>query len=136
MYLYRAVDSDGNTIEFMLSPTRDARAARTERKTGTPRLPPPWYQARDWVRVAGSLRLPIGNVEMSVVDEAAQPESLVPTEAVGQREGRSEALAGRIASSSEMELVVRPVGERACPLLRSTARKPGGDDDRVGKPHY
>jgi IS6 family transposase len=29
MYLYRAVDSDGNTLEFLLSPTRDAEA--TER---------------------------------------------------------------------------------------------------------
>src|SRR5438270_9553670 len=28
MYLYRAVDSDGNTVEFMLSPTRDAQAAK------------------------------------------------------------------------------------------------------------
>ena len=28
MYLYRAVDSDGATVEFMLSPTRDARAAK------------------------------------------------------------------------------------------------------------
>lgn len=28
MYLYRAVDSDGNTIEFMLSPTRDGQAAK------------------------------------------------------------------------------------------------------------
>lgn len=28
MYLYRAVDSDGNTIEFMLSPTRDAVSAK------------------------------------------------------------------------------------------------------------
>lgn len=28
MYLYRAVDSDGNTIEFMLSPTRDAFSAK------------------------------------------------------------------------------------------------------------
>ena len=28
MYLYRAVDSDGNTIEFLLSPTRDAQAAK------------------------------------------------------------------------------------------------------------
>src|ERR1700692_724127 len=27
MYLYRAVDSEGNTIEFLLSPTRDAEAA-------------------------------------------------------------------------------------------------------------
>lgn len=27
MYLYRAVDSDGNTIEFMLSPARNAQAA-------------------------------------------------------------------------------------------------------------
>ncbi len=27
MYLYRAVDSDGNTMEFMLSPTRDGIAA-------------------------------------------------------------------------------------------------------------
>jgi transposase-like protein len=28
MYLYRAVDSDGNTVEFMLSRTRDAMAAK------------------------------------------------------------------------------------------------------------
>ena len=27
MYLYRAVDSEGNTLEFLLSPTRDAKAA-------------------------------------------------------------------------------------------------------------
>jgi IS6 family transposase len=27
-YLYRAVDSEGNTIEFLLSPTRDAEAAK------------------------------------------------------------------------------------------------------------
>ena len=27
MYLYRAVDSDGDTLEFLLSPTRDAEAA-------------------------------------------------------------------------------------------------------------
>jgi transposase, IS6 family len=28
MYLYRAVDSDGNSLEFLLSPTRDAEAAK------------------------------------------------------------------------------------------------------------
>src|SRR6266576_2322916 len=28
MYLSRAVDSDGNTLEFLLSPTRDAEAAK------------------------------------------------------------------------------------------------------------
>jgi transposase, IS6 family len=28
MYLYRAVDSDGNTLEVLLSPTRDAEAAK------------------------------------------------------------------------------------------------------------
>ena len=28
MYLYRAVDSDGNTLEFLLSPTRDTEAAK------------------------------------------------------------------------------------------------------------
>jgi len=28
MYLYRAVDSGGNTLEFLLSPTRDAEAAK------------------------------------------------------------------------------------------------------------
>ena len=28
MYLYRAVDSAGNTLEFLLSPTRDAEAAK------------------------------------------------------------------------------------------------------------
>src|SRR3954464_15692257 len=28
MYLYRAVDSDGSTVEFMLSPTRDAVSAK------------------------------------------------------------------------------------------------------------
>jgi IS6 family transposase len=27
MYLYQAVDSEGNTLEFLLSPTRDAEAA-------------------------------------------------------------------------------------------------------------
>jgi transposase-like protein len=27
-YLYRAVDSEGNTLEFLLSPTRDAKAAK------------------------------------------------------------------------------------------------------------
>ena len=28
MYLYRAVDSEGNTLEFLLSPTRDAESAK------------------------------------------------------------------------------------------------------------
>ncbi len=28
MYLYRAVDSEGNTLEFLLSPRRDAQAAK------------------------------------------------------------------------------------------------------------
>ncbi|GHP00404.1 IS6 family transposase [Reticulibacter mediterranei] len=28
MYLYRAVDSNGQTLEFLLSPTRDAQAAK------------------------------------------------------------------------------------------------------------
>ncbi len=28
MYLYRAIDSEGNTLEFLLSPTRDAQAAK------------------------------------------------------------------------------------------------------------
>jgi len=28
MYLYRAVDSQGNTLEFLLSPRRDAEAAK------------------------------------------------------------------------------------------------------------
>src|SRR5690242_17448659 len=28
IYLYRAVDSQGNTLEFLLSPTRDAEAAK------------------------------------------------------------------------------------------------------------
>jgi IS6 family transposase len=28
MYLYRAVDSEGNTLEFLLSPSRDAEAAK------------------------------------------------------------------------------------------------------------
>jgi transposase, IS6 family len=28
-YLYRAVDSEGNTLEFLLSPTRDAQAAKS-----------------------------------------------------------------------------------------------------------
>jgi IS6 family transposase len=28
MYLYRAVDAEGNTLEFLLSPTRDAEATK------------------------------------------------------------------------------------------------------------
>jgi transposase-like protein len=27
-YLYRAVDSEGNTLEFLLNPTRDAEVAK------------------------------------------------------------------------------------------------------------
>ena len=45
MYLYRAVDSQGNTLEFRLSPTRDAAAAKrffsntlTAPHTTTPRV--------------------------------------------------------------------------------------------------
>ncbi len=45
MYLYRAVDSQGNTLEFRLSPTRDAQAAKaffaktlTALHTTTPRV--------------------------------------------------------------------------------------------------
>jgi transposase, IS6 family len=45
MYLYRAVDSGGNTVEFMLSPTRDAvsakrffRKALRARHTAPPRV--------------------------------------------------------------------------------------------------
>ena len=42
-YLYRAVDADGNTLDFMLSETRDATAAKTFfRKTlGAPHTVPP-----------------------------------------------------------------------------------------------
>ena len=39
MYLYRAVDSEGNTLEFLLSPTRDAEAA--QRFFHTKALPSP-----------------------------------------------------------------------------------------------
>src|SRR6266487_4028479 len=45
MYLYRAVDFQGNTLEFLLSPTRDAQAAKhlfsralAEPHTSTPRV--------------------------------------------------------------------------------------------------
>lgn len=45
MYLYRAVDSNGNTVEFMLSPSRDAvsakrffRKALRARHTSPPRV--------------------------------------------------------------------------------------------------
>ncbi len=43
MYLYRAVDSDGNTVEFMLNLTRNAQAANASSVRhcgpGTQRLP-------------------------------------------------------------------------------------------------
>jgi IS6 family transposase len=45
MYLYRAVDSRGNTLEFLLSPTRDTQAAKrffaktlSASHTSTPRV--------------------------------------------------------------------------------------------------
>jgi DDE superfamily endonuclease len=31
MYLYKAADSDSNTVDFILSPTRDAAAAKRKR---------------------------------------------------------------------------------------------------------
>jgi transposase, IS6 family len=43
MYLYRAVDSQGNTLEFLLSPTRDAEAAKRffSKTLGAPHTVPP-----------------------------------------------------------------------------------------------
>jgi transposase, IS6 family len=41
MYLYRAVDSRGNTLEFLLSPTRDAEAAKRFFSKSWLRLIPP-----------------------------------------------------------------------------------------------
>src|SRR5690242_3837412 len=35
MYLYRTVDSQGNTLEFLLSPTRDAKAAKRSLRTSS-----------------------------------------------------------------------------------------------------
>jgi IS6 family transposase len=35
MYLYRAVEKEGNTLEFLLSPTRDAQAAKRFAREGT-----------------------------------------------------------------------------------------------------
>jgi transposase, IS6 family len=43
MYLYRAVDSQGNTLEFLLSPTRDAQAAKRffSKALAAPHISPP-----------------------------------------------------------------------------------------------
>src|SRR6266513_2302633 len=43
MYLYRAVDSRGNTLEFLLSPTRDAEAAKSffAKTLAAPHITPP-----------------------------------------------------------------------------------------------
>src|SRR5438128_2655036 len=72
-YLYRAVDSEGNTLEFLLSPTRDAEAAKRfflkalhSTAGSTPRARPVQEQVEEPTAVAD----PITSTSASPVEES------------------------------------------------------------------
>ena len=73
MYLFRAVDSQGQTVDFYLSETRDREAAKIflKRALSNPDNLPPYVIVRDGLRSypaairelqqEGQLRLPVGS---------------------------------------------------------------------------
>ncbi|GHO63090.1 IS6 family transposase [Ktedonobacter sp. SOSP1-52] len=98
MYLYRAVDSEGNTLEFLLSPTRDAEAAKgfflkaLQRTTCSPpqdRLPLELMKdpsAEDAVQPTASARFEVRRMIPRVINvdkNAAYPKAIAGLKAAG-----------------------------------------------------
>ena len=101
MYLYRAVDSDGNTLEFLLSPTRDAEAAKRffvkalhSTAGSAPGAHPVEEQGAEPTSAAKSN--PTQSAPRVITDDknAASPKSHYPAQSVGNpsRSGRTDVL--------------------------------------------
>ena len=90
MYLYRAVDSQGNTLEFLLSPTRDAEAAKrffvkALHSTTSSVSPAPAIQEQE-AQAAASADLPASRSTPRVINvdkNAAYPKAIAELKAAG-----------------------------------------------------
>src|SRR5438270_2187162 len=90
MYLYRAVDSEGNTLEFLLSPTRDAEAAKRffvkalhSTAGSPPQTRPTEEQVAQPTPTADSTPTPSAPRVINVDKNAAYPKAVVQLKASG-----------------------------------------------------
>ncbi|GHO63382.1 IS6 family transposase [Ktedonobacter sp. SOSP1-52] len=92
MYLYRAVDSGGNTLEFLLSPTRDAKAAKRvflKALHATTDSPPQTLPRKERIASADSITTSVPRV-INVDKNAAYPKAIVDLKAAGVLPGHVE----------------------------------------------
>jgi transposase, IS6 family len=89
-YLYRAVDSDGNTLEFLLSPTRDAEAAERffvkalhSSASSTPQARPVEEQVEEPTMAADPNPTPSAPRVINVDKNAAYPKAIADLKAAG-----------------------------------------------------
>ena len=90
MYLYRAVDSDGNTLEFLLSPARDAEAAKRfflkalHAPAGSaPQVHPVEEQVAQSMAAADPNTPPLAPRVIAVDKNAAYPKAIADLKAIG-----------------------------------------------------
>jgi IS6 family transposase len=90
MYLYRAVDSQGNTLEFLLSPTRDAEAAKRfflkalhSMAGSAPQAHPLEEQVDELTALAAPKPTPSAPRVINVDKNAAYPKAIAQLKAAG-----------------------------------------------------
>jgi transposase, IS6 family len=86
MYLYRAVDSQGNTLAFLLSPTRDAEAAKrffVKALHSTARSAPGALPVEEPTPTADANPTPSALRVINVDKNAAYPKAMAELKAVG-----------------------------------------------------
>jgi transposase-like protein len=90
MYLYRAVDSEGNTLEFLLSPTRDAQAAKRffvkalhSSACSAPQARPIQEQVEEPLALADPNRMKSAPRVITVDKNAASPKARAELKAAG-----------------------------------------------------
>ena len=84
-YLYRAVDSEGNTLEFLLSPTRDAEAAKrffSKALHATTDSTLQTLPSKERVASADPITMPVPRV-INVDKNAAYPKAIAELKASG-----------------------------------------------------
>ena len=88
MYLYRAVDSEGNTLEFLLSPTRDAEAAKhffLKALHSSPGLAPQSHPFEEQVTLLATATTSVTSAPrvINVDKNAAYPKAIAELKAAG-----------------------------------------------------